>query len=353
MKTCHLFRVLPVLLIATAAADTFELKDGSKLEATIVKEEADKFILAVQVTKGIKDERTVLKADVLKHTAEKKDETEFVEIAAMVPTPDLKSADSYTSDIRKVESFLKKHPNTPKKAAASKILDTLGDELAVIKEGGVKFEGKMISASARTPKAYGLDAGILGQQFSSAAEKGEYLAALRAWTKLETGYAGSTAYRQNIPNAIKVMKAYQMLVTTTLAGFDARTKERASGLAGMDSSNRNRSELAIKEEQAAYTARIAKEKADGIKWLSLDPYVKQPLEETKRSLDIEARRLENLDLTNTPKTQEAYEETYLAITKPGATKPEIDAAMSKARSVSMPAQYLELLTKALPATPAP
>ena len=227
------------------------------------------------------------------------------------------------------------------------------DESAVVKDGGVKFEGKMISASDRAPKAYGLDAGILAKQFTAAADKGEYLNALRTWTKLETGFPGSTAYRENIPVALKVMKSYQMLVNTLSTGFDARTKERASGLASMDSGNRTRSEQAIKDEQDAYLARVEREKAEGLKWMSLDPYVKAPIDEAKRYLDSEVRRLENLDLTYIPKTQEVYEETYTAVTKAGATKQDIDTALGKARSVSMPAQYLELLTKAAPTPPTP
>jgi hypothetical protein len=353
MKTYRLFRVLPALLIATASADTFEMKDGSKLEGVILREEGSNYVLSVQITKTIKDEKVVAKGDVLKHTKERKDETEFEELSKLVPTPDLKSADSYSSDISKVESFLKKYPTTARKAEAAKILDTLGDEYAVVKDGGVKFEGKMVSASDRAPNAYGLDAGILAKQFNAAAEKKEYLNALRVWTKLETGFPGSNAYRENIQTALKVLRSYQMLVNTTLSGFDTRTKERAAGLAGMGPGDRARSDQAIKDQQDSYLARVDKEKAEGLKWLSLDPYVKLPLDETKRYIDTEVRRLENLDLTYIPKTQEVYEETYKAVTKTGATKQEIDAALSKARSTSMPPQYFEILAKAAPAAPAP
>lgn len=353
MKTYHLFRALPALLIATASADTFEMKDGTKLEGVILREEGSNYVLSVQITKSIKDEKVVAKSDVLKHVKERKDETEFEALATLVPTPDLKSAEAYASDIAKVENFLKKYPTSAKKAQAAKILDTLVGEHALVKDGGVKLDGKMISASDRAPNAYGLDAGILAKQFTTAAEKNDYLNALRAWSKLEAGYPGSNIYRENIQTALKVMRAYQMLVNTTLAGFDARTKERAAGLAGMNPGDRIRSEQAIKEQQDLYLARVDKEKTDGLKWLSLDPYVKLPLDETKRYLDTETRRLENLDLTYIPKTQEVYEETYKAVTKSGATKQEIDAALSKARGVSMPQQYIDILTKAAPATPTP
>ncbi len=353
MKTCRLFRILPVLAIATATADTFELKDGTKLEGTILREEGSNYVLSVQVTKSIKDERVVPKADVVKHIRERKDETEFVELAKLVPTPDLKSAESYQADIRKVETFLKTYPDSIHKKEAAKLLDTLGDELDLVKDGGVKFGGKIITSAERLPKAYGLDASILAREFTDAAERGDYVHALRTWAKLEKEYAGSDAYRDNIPVALKVMRSYQMLVNNTLAGFEARTKERATGLEGMDPRDRSRSEQAIKEELAAYNARVEKDKADGHKWLVLNPYVKQPLEDTKRSLDTEIRRLENLDLSNAPKTQEIYEETYATLVRAGVTKQEVDAALSKAKGASIPPQYLEILTKAAPAAPAP
>ncbi len=353
MKTCRLFRILPALVIATAAADTFELKDGTKLEGTILREEGSNYVLSVQVTKSIKDERVVPKADVVKHTRERKDEKEFEELAKLVPTPDLKSAESYAADIRKVETFLKNHPNTPRKKDAAKLLETLADEQDVVKDGGVKFGGKMISAAERLPKAYGLDARILAREFTDAAERGDYLNSLRSWVKLEKEYPGSDAYRDNIPMALKVMRSYQMLVNTTLGGFDARAKERATGLEGMDPRDRTRSELAIKDELAAYNARVEKEKAEGHKWLSLNPYVRQPLDDTKRQLDTEIRRLENLDLTHAPKSQEIYEETYSTLVRPGVTKPEVDAALSKAKGASLPPQYIEILTKVAPEAPAP
>ena len=130
-------------------------------------------------------------------------------------------------------------------------------------------------------------------------------------------------------------------------------KARASGLAAMSGNDRNRSQQAINDELAEYQARVEKEKAAGVKWPSLNPYVKQPLDETKRMLESEIRRLDSLDTTYLPKSEEGYEEAYTAITKPGATKQEIDQAISKARSAQIPQEYLDKLTQAAPATPAP
>jgi len=353
MKPYHLFRLLPLLAFSNALADSFELKDGTKFEGTILREEGSDYIIQVQVTKSIKDERRIPKADVVSQVAEKKDETAFPEIAKLIPAPDLLDEAGYDARIGKVERFLKDFPKSSKNLDARKIHDTLETERAVVAEGGIKFEGKMVTASERAPKAYALDASILASSLKSAVEAGDVLTALRTWTKLETDFSGSSAYRENIPYIVKVMRAHLGNVTTTLNGLDARVKTRASGLAGMNGNDRVRSEQAIQEEQDAYLARVAREKADGIKWPSLDPYVKVPLEETKRMLDSEIRRLTNLDPGNLRNTEEAYEEAYAAITKPAATPQEIQTAISKAKGVNLPAAYVEILTKAAPANPAP
>lgn len=352
MKAHRLFRYLPLLAIASVSADTFELKDGTKFEGTIVKEDGADYIISVQVTKSIKDERRVPKISVANQITERKDETEFPDLAKLVPTPDMQTAEIYRAQINKVESFIKKYPQSLKKAEALKLLSTLEKEHDLVEAGGIKFQGKLITAADRLPKAYALDAGLQAATMKAEADQGDLVSALRAWTKLEKDFQGSSAYRDSIPFAVKVMKAQLSTVSTSLAGFDARTKSRADGLAGMSSADRNNSTAAIKEEQEAYMARLDKDKLAGHKWPPLDPYVKAPLEETKRNLETEIRRLESTPTTNLPKSEEAYETAYAAVTKAGATQQDISTALSNARSASIPQSYVDMLQKAAPA-PAP
>lgn len=352
MKTRQLFRLLPLLAIASAAADSFELKDGTKFEGTIIKEDGSDYIIQVQVTKSIKDERRIPKADVVSQVAEKKDETEFAKLAGMLPVPDMQDEEAYTACILAVEKFLKAYPKSPKAEEALKMIDVLEGEKAIVVDGGVKFGGKMIPASERAPKAYGLDASMIFAAVKESGDKGETTGALRLWTKLETGFPGSSAYKDNIPYAVALMKRQLASVTSTLAGLDARVKARAAGLAGMSEGDRSRSQAAIDEQQEAYLARLAEEKAAGVKWPSLDAHVKAPLEETRRQLENEIRRLGNLDTTNLPKTEQAYEDAYAAI-KNATSKQEVDSALSTARSSNMPQAYLDQLAAVAPVFPAP
>jgi hypothetical protein len=98
MKPYHLFRLLPLLAFSNALADSFELKDGTKFEGTILREEGSDYIIQVQVTKSIKDERRIPKADVVSQVAEKKDETAFPEIAKLIPAPDLLDEAGYVEE---------------------------------------------------------------------------------------------------------------------------------------------------------------------------------------------------------------------------------------------------------------
>lgn len=351
MKTYRLLPLLSCLLVLPAAADKFELKDGTTIEGTIVKEDGADYIISVQITKSIKEERRIPKADVVKQFTEQKDETAYAEIGKYLPTPDLQPAETYESQLLKVEAFIKAHKDSPRRKEVDKIYDTLQDELAVVKAGGVKFGGKMVSADQRAPKAYGLDASIVASNMKKAGERNEALAALREWTKLEKDFQGSKAYRDNISYAVSLMKTHLTNVSASLAGFDARTKARTDGLSRMSATDRRRSEEAIADEKSEYEARLEREKAEGIKWFSLDPYSKQQLDDAKRNLETEIRRLGSLDLANLPKTEENYEEAYKAVTTPGATKQQVDSALSKVRGSTMPAAYMEILTKAAPASP--
>ncbi len=345
MKTRHLLHFLPAFAFTCASADTIELKDGTTYEGTILKQEGEDYIVEIQVTKTIRDERRIPRADVARIVAERKDETDFEELSKLTPAPDLLTEDEYDTRIARVEQFLRKHPTSQRKAEANSILNELASEREVIVKGGIKFDGKLVSASQRNPEAYALDARIAAAKVQRHGDAGEILPALREWSALEKEFLGSSAYLETIPYAVKLMRSHLTTVTNALNGFDARVRERESGLSRMASSDRTRSKEAIDDELAAYQRRVDAEKAAGIKWLSLDPYVKQPLEDTRRMLESEIRRLENLQETSLPKIEAAYAQAWAAVTKEGATQQEIDSAMSQARGTQVPQAYLDILAE--------
>ena len=54
----------------SAFADTFVLKDGTTIEGTVIRQDDDaNYVIEVQVTSTIKDERVIPKADVVRNQA--------------------------------------------------------------------------------------------------------------------------------------------------------------------------------------------------------------------------------------------------------------------------------------------
>ncbi|MCP5534509.1 MAG: hypothetical protein H7A48_15165, partial [Akkermansiaceae bacterium] len=124
--------LLPFLLLLSfpivAAADTFVLKDGTEIEGSILRETPDSYVLEVQITKTIKDEKTIAKADVEKVKRTKPGEEEFEPIKELVPVPDQMDAAEYADRISDVERYLSKFKYGPRDKEAKAVLKTLKDE---------------------------------------------------------------------------------------------------------------------------------------------------------------------------------------------------------------------------------
>ena len=78
-----------LLVTAGASADTIILKNGTRYEGRILKDEGDSYLLEIQVTRSIKDERRVAKADIEKIEKEDVAASDFAELAKLTDTPDL------------------------------------------------------------------------------------------------------------------------------------------------------------------------------------------------------------------------------------------------------------------------
>jgi hypothetical protein len=122
----------------------------------------------------------------------------------------------------------------------------------------------------------------------------------------------------------------------------------------MSDQQRSRSRVAIDEEMDDYKKIADAEKAaqngsgGSSKWLTLNPYVKGPLEDTKRTLTSEISRLQGLSTTSLPKGDDAYTQAWEALHKEGATKQQISSALSGARNAYLPKPYIDLLVESSP-----
>ena len=326
-------------------ADTFTLKDGTVLEGKILRQDATSYFLEVNVTKSIKDERIVPKADVKSVVAVKPDLVAFEEIAKLVPAPDLLTGQDYGVRIRAVETFLKEHRGSSKTKQAKEILDKLKSEANEVLAGGIKMSGRIVPPADYRSNQYDIDSRILESRIKAQAKAGQTLLALRSHSEMQRDFRNTNAFSELIPFMEKVINLHTTQVSQMLSTFDARVKERETGLNRMSQADRRVTEAAIKEESAGFEARFKVEKDSQIGWVTPRPYFKPSLEETLSFAKQELGRLAAAKNAAPIDGGKIYRETLSLILSKGEGT-AVTNALSSARSAGMSAPYLARLEEA-------
>lgn len=346
MKTRHLAHTCLFLgLSATLSADTFQLKDGSTLEGRILREDATSYVLEVQVTKSIKDERTIAKADVRSIEREQPDLKAFEAIQPLLPTPDLLTADEYAQRIRAVEKFLSDHRGSSRSKVAKEMLAKLKSEANEILAGGIKMNGKIVPPAEYRANAYEIDARVQEARIRSLIKGGNLLPALRSFNDMSRDFRNTTAHQEILPLVTQAINSYLAEVGQTLAGFDARMRERQVGLERMSSADRASTEAAIKEETAELETRLKAEKEAKIGWVTTSPYLKASLDETMTYGKQELNRLSALKSAPFVDGGKAYRDA-LQLIKSGGDKTAVATAITAAKGAQIPQKYIAELEAA-------
>jgi hypothetical protein len=351
MKSC-----LPALtavfasLAISAAADTFEMKDGSKLEGQILREDETSYVLEVQVTRTIKDERVVPKDQVVAIQRATPDLKEFEKIASLVPAPDMLKADQYAARIRSVEKFLAEHPKSEKAGQARKILAELKAEANEVIDGGIKMSGTIVPPAEYRANQLEIDARMQELGIRSLLNQRNTLQALRAFLAFDQQFRGTEPHSALRPLIIQAINSHLAEANELLASYDGRVRERQAGLDRMGMDIRRTTEAAIAEENADLLKRFEAEKSAKVGWVTIHPYLKPSLEET---LTFGKQELTRLSTTPSPPpadTGKIFRDTLLKIR--GTSNPSaLSNAINEARSSGMPPKYLAILEAA--AKPAP
>ncbi len=332
-------------IAAACAADVLQMKDGSKLEGTLVKEESASYVFEVQVTKSIKDERVIPKADVAKLIREEPDLKAFEAIANLYPAPDMTTVEDYGVRIKAVESFLADHRGSEKTRQAREMLAKLKSEANEVLAGGIKLRGSIISPAEYRANAYELDATVQDIQIRKLIRETRYLPALRAFNRFSADYRNTTVHHDLLPLVTQVINTYLADVGQTLAGYDARDKERKLGLERMSGSDRRVAENAIKEEMAAIELRFKQEKDAKVGWVSPQPYFKPSLEETLTFGKQELTRISSIRSSTPVDAGKIYRDTLALILRRG-DKTAIATAITSAKTALIPQRYIANLESA-------
>lgn len=325
-----------------AVADTIKLKDGTEVEGEIVSETADSYLLEIQVSKTIKDERKVLKSDVTDVILEPPDIKAYKSISGMMPTPDLLTDEEYGRRILAVQKFLKNFPTSAKSAEVKAMLVTIKDESTQVASGGIKLNGSMVSPSEYKLNAYDLDSRVEAAKIRNYVERNQYLVALRVYADFCRDFESTNANQALIPLMLDVIQTHAAEANQALLTLDERVKKRMNGLEQMASDDRKLSENAIREEDAAIEARLKAEQDGKQIWVTPHPFNKASLEETVKTGEAEIKRLSALTNTLGLDGGRAWRDA-LAIIRSSKNPTTVTAAITAAKAAGVSAKYMSML----------
>jgi hypothetical protein len=331
-------------LLATAipgVADTITLKDGKVLQGKVLSETSTEYLLEVQVTASIKDERKIAKTDVAKIDRERPETPAFNSIAKLIPSRDFLTAAEYATQIKAVEKFLADFRLSPKAKEATAILTTLKAEAETIGAGGIKLNGTVITAAAYQSNAYEIDARVLEAKIYALSRSGQTVAALRALESFNLDFSGTQAASPLSAQMVPLIKSYLAEVEQAAATIDMQTKERATGLGQMPLESRKNTEAAIKEEMQTIESTYLAEKAAKQNWPTLGPLHKPSHADTLEFGKLELTRLTTAKILATVDTGKVYRDAYATASQ---GDPATSAsAIATAKTALIPPRYLEML----------
>ncbi len=332
-----------LVCLVPVSADTILLNDGKSIEGKVIYEDATYYLLEVQVSEGIKDEKKVLKSEVKSISKLTPDVVEFEKLKEFVPTPDLLGVVDYDARIKKLEDFIKKYPSSEKLADARKMDGVLKEELEVVSSGGIKFSGKMVPADEYLPNAYAYDESISAQKIIRDINNRNLLGALRSFTEYEMNFVNGKSRPDLLPKIKQVLQIYKSNLTESLAGYDSRIEARDAGLESMTADDRKITERALQEEALSLKARFDREKSMKNVWITPHENLKESVTEAIRQVDNEIKRLDTAPRNELVviSLEEEYTKAWNSL--PSATEDERKKIFEELKRNRMPEHYMAKL----------
>ncbi len=299
-----LSRLLLAIVLASSSAlraDVVTLKDGKKLEGTILEESPAGVKMKYKVTPKIWDEKVIPMADIAPGgiLKEKPEEIEIKELTKLVPTADLMTAEKYEQLIQdRLRPFVNRYPGTPQAAEIQKMIDALQLEKEKVVAGGIKLEGRWLEPQEAKAEKYNIDAYQIRQAMNEKAAAGDYSDALREFDKLSANGAfhfASVYYPKAVEEALAHLTNYDAIITRMTKDQPVLQKMREDNLKRLIEPDLSRSKAAI--EKDVETAKIKYEiERKETKWVTPYKYDLKRLKDIGREISLAKANLEKIDI---------------------------------------------------------
>ena len=338
---------LLVMLALPSMADILTMKDGSKLNATILSKTLEEYELEVYVTKSIKERRTVKRSDVASVETVNEANTIFEDkIANLAPAPPFLSLANYDERIKILKEFLKEHKVTSAGTKASAMLKELEAERELIAAGGIKVSSKkdgLITAGDRAQDALSIDSQAEGHKLKELVQSRSYTAALRQADFLELNYFGSQAHRDAVPLMTRFTLTYGRALARELNELDEREERRLDSFSNLPPSDLQRALRAEEQRKASFERVWAKEEGAEERWFTVDQKNSSSVETAVSTLEGEAERLAKVqaDLGEIEETGQLFRDGWVAAGEKRQT--DLEHILDSMDDAGVPESYINRL----------
>lgn len=338
---------LPLLTLFSlyASADTFILESGKSLEGKIISEDDESYLLEIQVTHSIKDEKRIKKSEIKEIIKVSEEEIAFNSLKPYLDAPDLSSEKEYIEKIGKLSTFVVKFPDSEHIDFVNKAISKLQDELKSIKEGAIKLNGLIIPESGILANQYDIDASILLKKLHRLHEANSSHDILKIWEKFYPEYSYSSSMEEAVPIMISTLRRYRSQLANLRDTLPSRVKKRKAAMERLNEDDEQRTIEALKEREQLFKTIHQQERETGRIWLTLDDYDNNIINYNLKKTEEVMKLLHGFNPAKTANGGLIYRNAWTAITAGNIA--EAESALQEFSRLKIPNKYYDMLNEKL------
>lgn len=295
-------------LAVTAVADTVTLKNGTVLNGSIVKDNADSIVIETK-EKGITDEVTVKKADIAKTTKETAEDKAANDLLAKLnPSKDNLAAADYEKLIKsEIQPWLDKNKAGGKRKEIEDLLKIYTEEMAKAKAGDIKLRGAWVTVEEKKWNEYNVNARKLRLKIEEQLKAKKYPEAYWLFAEMEaTGQAG-VDFPPVVDQMKKVMPQLEGAISNAIAAQTDLLKQRTTLLASMAADQKANEIKRIADEKKELTTRVSLQKKNKNRIVEWNPYDLKTIQEAQTAVKKEVEYLNKLPLPDMISANKKFE----------------------------------------------
>ena len=307
---------LATSITGTLRADIVTLKDGKKLEGTILEQKPEGVLMKYKVTAKIMDEKFIPMAEIAPGgiLKEKPEEVEIKELRKLLPTADLLTAERYEQLIQdRLRPFINRYPGTPQADEIKKMVDEFQEEKEKVVAGGIKMQGRWLTPQDARAEKYNIDAYTIVQAMNEKAAAGDYSGALREFEQLSSPkklHIASVHWPKAVEEALAILTSFDAKLSQMIKDQPVLQKQRDDNMKRLVEPDLSRSKAAIDREVQEANSRYDVERKES-KWVTTYKYNLKRLQELQKAVFEEKTRLQKINVAQVSKITDAIHQATL------------------------------------------